>query len=142
MHSSDVESKPNKPTPIVINTQKDKSVQSAKVIDLIRARTRTSRRFYSIEISHSGNLLLNFNDFIVQPLFTSVTWLNNNVDVENDDTVEPSVQLMNSITSTPIVLHLTCYQLTEKKIAELLTMKLTNVLALRGGKICMTLGWK
>ncbi|XP_037029139.1 methylenetetrahydrofolate reductase [Bradysia coprophila] len=134
MHAINGERKPNKPSLIVINTQQDKSAQSTKVVDLIRTRTRTKERFYSIEVSHSGSLLLNFNDFLVQPLFTSVTWFRDNLEAENDS-VEPSVRLMNAIKSTPTLLHLTCYQLTEEKIEKLLKMKLTNVLALRGDEV-------
>ncbi len=117
----------------MINTQQDKYFQSVKVIDLIRDRSYARDRFYSIELSHSDNLSLNFNDFNVQPLFSSVTWFSSNLGVDND-TVEPAVQLMNAITSTPTLLHLTCYKLTEMTIEKLLNMKLTNVLALRGGK--------
>ncbi|KAG4075152.1 hypothetical protein HA402_006169 [Bradysia odoriphaga] len=134
MHAINGESKPNKPSLIVINTQQDKSAQSIKVVDLIRTRTRTKERFYSIEVSHSSSLLLNFNDFLVQPLFTSVTWFSDNVEVENYS-VEPSVRLINAITSTPTLLHLTCYKLTEDKLAKILTKKLTNVLALRGDAV-------
>lgn len=132
MHALIIEPKSNKSSFNVINTQQDESFQSVKVIDLIGRRTYTRDRFYSIEVSPSDNLLLNFNDFTVQPLFTSVTWFKDNVEVEND-AVEPAVQLINAITSTPTLLHLTCYKLTEMKLEKLMKMKLTNVLALRGG---------
>lgn len=129
-----IESKPDKPSFKVINTQHDdESIQSVKIIDLIRRRTDTGEKFYSIEVSHSDNLLLNFNDFTVQPLFTSVTWfIKDNVEVENG-VVNPAVPLINAITSTPTLLHLTCHQLTHITIEKLLKMKFANILALRGG---------
>lgn len=132
MHALVIERKSNKSSFNVINRQLDESFQYVKVIDLIGRRTYRRERFYSIEVSPSDNLLLNFNDFTVQPLFTSVTWFKDNVEVEND-AVEPAVQLINAITSTPALLHLTCYKLTEMKLEKLMKMKLTNVLALRGG---------
>lgn len=132
MHALVIERKSNKSSFSVINTQLDESFQYVKVIDLIGRRTYRRERFYSIEVSPSDNILLNFNDFTVQPLFTSVTWFKDNVEVEND-AVEPAVQLINAITSTPALLHLTCYKLTETKLENLMKMKLTNVLALRGG---------
>lgn len=132
MHALVTESKSNKLSFNVINTQQDITVQSVKVIDLISRRTCTRERFYSIEVSPSDNLSLNFNDFTVQPLFTSVTWFTDNVEVE-DDAVEPSVQLINAITSTPMLLHLTCYKLTEMTLEKLMKLNLTNILALRGG---------
>lgn len=132
MHALVIERKSKKSSFNVINTQLDESFQNVKVIDLIGRRTYRRERFYSIEVSPSDNLLLNFNDFTVQPLFTSVTWFKDNVKVEND-AVEPAVQLINAITSTPALLHLTCYKLTKMKLEKLMKMKLTNVLALRGG---------
>lgn len=122
----------HKPSFNVINTQQDESIQSVKVVDLISERIDTRDRFYSIEVSPFDNLLLNFNEFTVPPLFTSVTWFKDNVAVQND-AVEPAVQLTNAITSTPTLMHLTCYKLTELTLGKLMDMKLTNVLALRGG---------
>lgn len=116
----------------MINAQQDKSFQSVKVIDLIRKCTSARERFYSIEVSYSDNISLNFNDFTVPPLFTSVTWFKNNVEIEND-CVEPAVRLINAITSTATLLHLACYKLTESRLDKLLKAKLTNVLAVRGG---------
>lgn len=137
MQSLIIESKSNKPSLHVINTQHDESFQSVKVIDLIRRRTDTGERFYAIEVSHSDNLLLDFNEFTVQPLFTSVTWfIKDNVKAEND-VVNPAVPLINAITSTPTLLHLACYQLTEMTLDKLLKMKFTNFLALRGGNFCV-----
>lgn len=129
-----VQSECDKPSFHVINTQQDNSIQSVKIIDLIRSRTNARERFYSIEVSHSAHLLLDFNEFPVQPLFTSVTWFEENVEHENYS-MAPAVQLINAITSTPTLLHLTCYKLTELALEKLLQMKFTNVLALRGGII-------
>lgn len=135
MHAIIIERKSIKPSTFnVINSQQDKSIQTVKIIDLIRRRINARERFYSIEVSPSDNLLLNFNDFTVQPLFTSVTWFKDNVEIEND-AVEPAVQLINAITSTATLLHLTCYKMTESKLEKLLLMKITNVLALRGGNL-------
>lgn len=136
MQASVVDSKTNKPTAFnVINTQQDKSIQCVKVIDLIRKRINAKERFYSIEISHSDGLLLNFNDFSVPPLFTSVAWFKENVELDDESQTEPAVQLINAITSTPTLLHLTCYKMTDVKLDKLLNMNVSNVLALRGGKM-------
>lgn len=132
MHALAVESNYNKPSFNVINTHQHESVQSVKVIDLIKRRAEMKDKFYSIEVSHFGNLSLNFNDFTVASLFTSVTWFKDNLEVEND-CVEPSVHLISAITSTPTLLHLTCYKLTEMMLDKLLKLKINNFLALRGG---------
>lgn len=132
MHALTTESESNKLPFNVVNTQSHESFQSVKVIDLIQRRTEMKHRFYSIEVSNFGNFLLNFNHFTVQPLFTSVTWFKDNVEVDNES-VEPAVELMNEITSTPTLLHLTCYKLNEMKIDKLLKMKFGNFLVLRGG---------
>lgn len=132
MEALGVKNECNKPSFKVINTRQDNSFQSVKVIDLIRRRMDAKEKFYSVEVSHSGHLLLNFNDFSVQPLFTSVTWFEDNVN-EGNIAEKPAVQLINAITSTPTLLHLTCYKLTELNLEKLLKMKPTNILAIRGG---------
>lgn len=132
MHALAIESNSYKPSFNVINTHQHEPLKSVKVIDLIKRRAEMKDRFYSIEVSNFGNLSLNFNDFAVAPLFTSVTWLKDNMEMAND-VVAPSVQLINAITSTPTLLHLTCYKLTESKLDKLLKMKVNNFLVLRGG---------
>lgn len=125
----------------VINTLQDKSIQSVKVIELIRERMNARReRFYSIEVSYTADLSLNFNDFTVQPLFTSVTWLKDSAELENPMKTEPAVQLINAITSTATVLHVTCYKLTETTLEKLIKAKRSNILALRGGRLNLFFG--
>jgi len=131
MHALAIEGKSNNQLFNVINIQHHEINQSVKVIDHIQRRKETKGRFYSIEISTFGNLLLNFNDFPVQPLFTSVTWFKDNLEVENES-VEPAIQLVNGITSTPTLLHLTCYKMSEIKLEKLLNTNSTNILATRG----------
>lgn len=134
MHASAIKSKSNKPSFTVINTPQHESLQSVKVIDLINGRMKTRDRFYSIEVSHFGNLSLNYNDFTVAPLFTSVTWSKDNLEMGNDS-IEPAVQLINEIKSTPTLLHLTCHLLSELTLEKLLKMKFSNLLVLRGGNL-------
>ncbi|KAJ6635606.1 Methylenetetrahydrofolate reductase [Pseudolycoriella hygida] len=134
MHALVDESKSNRSSFSVINARRDQPLPSQKIIDLIRRRMDSNEKFYSIETSVSHDLLLNFDEFTVLPLFTSITWFAENVEMDSDDNdfVEPAVQLINAITTTPTLLHLTCYKLTERKIERLLRKTLYNVLALRG----------
>lgn len=137
MHELAIESEHNKPLFKVVNTtSKHDSMQSIKVIDHIHRRVKIKKRFYSIEVSNLDNLQLNFNEFTIKPLFTSVTWFKDNTKMENESEM-PAVQLIHEITSTPTVLHLTCSELNEMKLDKLLDLNIHNILALRGGNFIL-----
>lgn len=103
---------------------------------LIGEQTNQQKRFYSIEVMPiDGVNLLNFDDLLIRPLFTSITWLAD-TNIKATRMVEaPSIQLANALQRiTPILSHISCTQLTEAKLADVLATNVQNVLALRGGE--------
>lgn len=103
---------------------------------LIQNRIQSNKRFFGMEISPSPKGKdLDFNNFGEnQPLFTSITWLfDHNINYD-PMSLSPALQLAKSVKkSNPILMHLTCYKLTEQKLNQILADDVTNFLALRGG---------
>lgn len=105
---------------------------------LIQDRIKNKKRFFGIEISPSPKGKdLDFNRFGEnQPLFTSITWLfDHNVNFD-PLSLSPAIKLAKIVDEcNPVLMHLTCYNLSESKLNEILENNVTNILALRGGKL-------
>lgn len=115
------------------------SIRTDAVVNLdhvIRDKIANKKRFYAIEVSPVPSTEeLNFNDFDVLPVFTSITWLlDHNLRQPTLDDA-PALKLANFVRkSSPVLSHLTCYQMTENHLRGiLLEHNVENVLALRGG---------
>lgn len=108
--------------------------------EVIRDKIANKKRFYGIEVSPVPSTEeLNFNGFDVPPVFTSITWLfDHNLRQATLDEA-PAFKLATVVRkSSPVMSHLTCYQMTENQLSEiLLAHNVENVLALRGGMCSM-----
>lgn len=109
------------------------------IIDLdqvIQEKIAQKKRFYAIEVSPVPSAEdLNYRQFNVQPVFTSITWLlDHNIRIEPIGDA-PALKLAQVIRkSNPVLSHLTCFKMTANKLEEILNHNVKNVLALRGGK--------
>lgn len=103
--------------------------------DLIQDKIKERKRFFGIEISPaSSGEDLDYNKFVVQPLFTSITWLFDNNLKHDSLSMAPAVQLGKTAEKcSSVLMHLTCYKLQAPKLRELLDIGFKNVLALKGG---------
>lgn len=104
--------------------------------NVIRDKIANKKRFYGIEVSPVPSTEeLNFNAFDVAPVFTSITWLLDHNLRKATLGDAPALKLAAVVRkSTPVLSHLTCYQMTENQLREiLLEHHVENVLALRGG---------
>ena len=107
----------------------------ANIANLILDYKQRKKRFYSIEVSPFGSCL-NFHRFSLPPLFTSIVWLPiPNGSSSNAEFVKqlPAICVAKSIKTTPILLHLSCYEMTEDLLKDILKMDFKNILAIRGG---------
>lgn len=105
--------------------------------ELIKSKVEANKRFFGIEISPAvKGHELDYGQFtIAQPLFTSVTWLGEDNLKWDSLSKAPAIQLGKSVAKcNPLLLHLTCYKLTQTKLKELFDLGFRNVLALKGGK--------
>lgn len=138
MHEIAIENE-NETCEIIHHHQQQYSINiennSIKIIDIINANNRKQKYFYSIEVSPLKQLHLNYNEFVELPAFTAVTWLSDtNINCPLN-AVPPSIAMVKQIIqSTPVMLHLSCYKLSELKLDEILKCNLKNILALKGGK--------
>lgn len=119
----------------VIPSPTDDSANTSKSLnDLIESNIKAKKRFFGIEISPaaSGN---NLDYRKLQPLFTSVTWLSDD-NLKNDSLSKaPAIQLGKTVAKChPLLMHLTCYKLTQTQLKEILDLGFRNILALKGGK--------
>lgn len=137
MHECAIDiSNPNTSFKVILPPNNSKHT-SKNLNDLIESHVKANKYFFGIEISPaaSGNDL-NFGTFTTaQPLFTSVTWL-------SDDNLKfyslsdaPVIRLGKTVEKfNPVLMHLTCYKLTQTQLNEFLDLGFQNVLALKGGK--------
>lgn len=104
--------------------------------ELITSQINQQKRFYSIEIMPIANDdTLNYDDFPVKPLFTSVTWLSDTKMEAQHMADSPSLKIAASLKRiTPIMVHLTLRHLTDANLVDILATNVQNILALRGGK--------
>lgn len=103
---------------------------------VIRDKIANKKRFYGIEVSPVPSTEeLNFNEFDVAPVFTSITWLLDHNLRQATLGDAPALKLAAVVRkSNPVLSHLTCYRMTENQLREiLLEHQVDNVLALRGG---------
>lgn len=115
------------------STPTDSTVDLDKVI---RDKIANKSRFYGIEVSPVPSTEeLNFNEFDVSPVFTSITWLLDHNLRQATLADAPALKLATVVRkSNPVLSHLTCYKFTENQLREiLLEHHVENVLALRGG---------
>lgn len=113
----------------------DHSPVSTNLDEIIRKKLNEKKLFYALEVSPvPSSEHLNFKKFIPEPAFTSVTWLfDNNLKAANVADA-PAIQLAKLVKkSNPVLLHLTCYKLTESKLNDIIANGVDNILALRGG---------
>lgn len=110
---------------------------SKSLLELLKERKDSGKHFFSIEVSPSGHSdHLDFNRFGKnQPLFTSITWLRDS-NVKHDCISDaPAIHLAKVLSNcSPILLHVTCYKLTESQLNSILENDIQNVFALKGGK--------
>lgn len=103
--------------------------------EIIQKRIQEKKRFFGIEVSPvPSNETLNYNEFEVQPAFTSITWLLDHNVRQLNTSDAPALQLASVLSrSNPILSHISCYKMNERKLSEILSLGVNNVLALRGG---------
>lgn len=115
---------------------KNSCIEQRNLNELIQERIKSGKRFYGIEISPSPKGRdLDYNCFgDLQPMFTSITWLfDHNINCE-PISKSPAVTLTRSVQKcNPVLLHLTCYKLSNPKLQEIIGNGITNLFALRGG---------
>jgi hypothetical protein len=107
-----------------------------KIIDLIKDKMSEKARFFSIEVLLKNNLQLNYTIFKEQPLFTAIAWMSEeNLKSSRDSLLDaPAIKLgMTAKNSTPILQHITCCNLTEQHVDELVSTNIGNIMALTGG---------
>lgn len=119
-----------------IGTNRKEANNSIDLIELIKSRIDSGKRFFSIEVSPCGHGdHLNFNRFGKnQPLFTSITWLRDINVIHECISDAPAIQLIESLNNcNSILLHITCYKLTESHLSGILDNEIQGVFALKGG---------
>ena len=96
----------------------------------------TKAHFFSLEFSPKPNFHLNIKDFKKSPLFVAVTWLNDE-NLQCDPMKNcPVIVNASFIKSTFVVVHLTCCNLTDKKLDEFLKCDgIENIAVFRGGEL-------
>lgn len=111
----------------------DENVSVIKISDLINDKIKKREYFYGIEISSGRGPELDYSSLKTKPLFTAVTWLGEaNVTAEPVQE-SPSVRLAKQIReSSPVLSHLSCFKLTNKKLEMFLNDGVSNILAVRG----------
>lgn len=127
---------PNASFNIIPSSRNGSHNTSKSVNDLIASKIKANKRFFGIEISPAakGNDL-DYNKFTsAQPLFTSVTWLGDDNLKFDSLSKAPAIQLGKAVEKcNPLLLHLTCYKLTQTQLNEFLDLGFKNILALKGG---------
>lgn len=124
----------------------DLDINSRKPLELIHRliekRILSGKPFFGIEVSpctSNAAVQLNFNDFqhlSELPLFTSITWMAPDNVHTKPITEAPSIKLAQTIRTVPVVLHLTCSDLTADVLEQIMaTDVVTNIVALRGGNL-------
>lgn len=118
-------------------TNKTKTVTKVPLKDLIfnNFTRENGKFFYSIEVTPKNGLNLNFNDFKTLPLFVDITWIKNE-NLKTKKLLEaPAFDLARIIESSQVVNSVTCYNLTEDRLDEILRdCEVNNFTILRGGK--------
>lgn len=89
--------------------------------------------FYSIEISPKAGFIVDFSEFVKLPLFINLTWIKDeNLKMQFKDC--SSFKIGHEIESVPVVHSITCYNLNDQKLQEILNENsVKNLLVLRGG---------
>jgi hypothetical protein len=96
--------------------------------------TLDSGYFYSIEVTPKEDLHCDFNNFKILPLFVAVTWIKNENLKAKSLFEAPAFDLARKIESSQVVNSVTCYNLIEENLDEILTKgQITNLTILRGG---------
>lgn len=111
---------------------------STNLYELMQSKIEQRKHFFGIEISPTTNFAeLDYSRFgESQPLFTSITWLMDHNLKYDSLSIAPAVRLAHAVEKcNPVLMHVTCYQMNESKLQQLLDNKFTNFLALRGGRI-------
>jgi 5,10-methylenetetrahydrofolate reductase len=90
--------------------------------------------FYSFEVTPKAGLEVDFTKLKKLPLFVDVTWISNHNLKFDDISRSCAFELSKSITCTQTVNSLTCFQLEDFHIDEILKEDIHNLTLLRGGK--------
>lgn len=110
----------------------------ANLAALINNRISEKKHFFSIEISPSSQSnSLDYNVFgNKQPLFASVTWLmDTNIQCDCMSNA-PAIQLSHAMVNMiPVLLHVTCFKLDERRLNDILNHRINNIFALKGGNL-------
>lgn len=97
--------------------------------------SQNGKFFYSFEVTPRDDLEVDFTKLKKLPLFVDVTWISNqNLKCEKISR-SSAVNLSKSITCAQTVNSLTCYQLEDRHIDEILEESVNNLTLLRGGKL-------
>lgn len=91
--------------------------------------------FYSLEITPKIGLEVDFTRLKKLPLFVVVPWISDHNFKFGEISRSPAFELTKSITCTQAVNSLTCFQLEDRHIDEVLKEDAANLTLLRGGKI-------
>lgn len=91
--------------------------------------------FFSIEVTPKSGLNINFNDFKILPLFVDITWVKDE-NLKTSIKISPAFELAREIKSARVVNTITCYNLTDDHIAQILSNPepSKNYTILRGGE--------
>jgi hypothetical protein len=120
---------------VVVNTSKTVAKVSLKKLIAEEFTRENGKVFYSIEVTPKAGLELDFNEFTTLPLFVDLTWI-------RDDNLKfplkraPAFQIAESILCTQVVNSVTCHNLTEIHLDEILSGPelIRNFTVLRGGE--------
>lgn len=121
--------------PEIVESADNESANKKTLDELIQDKIKEQKCFFGIEISPaSSGEDLDYKKFVVQPLFTSITWLFDHNLKHDSLSMAPAVQLAKSAEKcSSVLMHLTCYKLQASKLSELLDIGFKNILALKGG---------
>lgn len=148
MHEAAIESINNHKSNIlvsIVNRSIDNKTPKTtiKLIDFINNQIKHKKLFYSIEIVAAVTIptTLNYTELCLLPLFTSITWSSNDTINWNDVKEIDALKLGQHNFGTPILMHLSCYDLYENRLDQILdkAMGVKNVLALKGGTFTLSI---
>lgn len=120
---------------IVNKPEKVKKIPLKKLI-LEDFTKENGKQFYSIEVTPRADLIIDFNEFKTSPLFVDITWLSNENLREKSVRESSAFQLAKQIESSHVVNSVTCFNLNEGHLDEILggSEVIKNFTVLRGGK--------
>lgn len=94
-----------------------------KIKKLLIDRNEIKKHFFSIEVTPKPNRLdIDYSQFPIEPLFTSITWIGDDNLKYDRVTDSPALKMIDNLTKKkqPCLSHVCCYKLTEKQLDDML----------------------